>query len=341
MNHTILRHLISARTAVLAGSLLFSSVIAAQTPAYFPLQVGNTWLYRSVSINSSPPGGLEFRYQSIQVRGTEKIGETEYFDVSYFGREVALRVEPSTGDVLLYDPGTETEKPWVSLSLPVGSTFPSNVNPCPLEGQILSRTGMVDVPVGDFPDVIHVKFRGGCGDAGVTTQYYAPNVGLIRDEESDFGRAVVYRLAYYRVGNSGGLQPEVSFTVAADSPWYFTGTFLAARITLRNTAFDAVSLHFPTEQSYDLKILNDQGDVVYLWSEGKDFGMSTRDEKLASPREITYGLMVPLEGLAPGRYVAQAYLTTDPVVYFGQVGFEIVAPSGGPSTTTNGLRSRR
>src|SRR5690349_5631867 len=75
---TNFRRAFLVRTAVLTGCLLGLSSLAAQTPRYFPLEVGNTWLYRAVSINPSAQGKLDFRYQSIQVLGTEKIGDREY-----------------------------------------------------------------------------------------------------------------------------------------------------------------------------------------------------------------------------------------------------------------------
>ena len=57
----------------------------------------------------------------------------------------------------------------------------------------MTRDGMVDVPAGDFP-IVQIKFHGDCADAGVTTQYYTPNVGLIRSEETTIAGPVVYRL---------------------------------------------------------------------------------------------------------------------------------------------------
>jgi len=280
----------------------------------------------------TPPGGLDFTYQSIQVRGTEKIGDKEYFDVSYFGRDVALRVEPSTGDVFQYDQTSGTEKLWVSLNLPVGGTFPTSINPCPTQGQIISRDGMVAVAGGDFPDVVQVKYQGSCADVGVTTQYYAPNVGLLIDEETSFSGRLTYRLLYYRVGNSTGSEAEVSFMVSADRPRYFPGTVLTARLTLRNSAFEAVNLHFPSSQSYDFQILNDRGEIVYTWSRDKTFAASVRDEKLGAG-ELTYGVTAPLEGLPPGKYIARGFLTTNPIVYLAQVPFEIVAVSGNRDET--------
>ena len=338
MTHSTVRQAFVVRSAVAAGCFLFLSALSAQTPAYFPLETGNTWLYRAVRIDSSRLGALDFTYQTIRVQGTEKIGEREYFDVSYFGRDVALRVEPSTGDVLAYDQAAGMERPWVSLNLPVGGTFPTSIHPCSTEAQVVSRNGMVAVADGDFPDVVEVKFQGSCADAGLTRQYYGPNVRLLIDEETSTSGPITYRLIYYRVGNSSGVEPkEVSFTMAADSPWYFPDGFLSAQLTLRNRGKDAIALHFPSGQSYDLKILNDRSETVYVWSTGRVFDISLRDEKVTSG-EISYGISASLKGLPPGRYIAQGYLTTDPAVYFGQVAFEIVGLPGVSLTKSGGSR---
>ena len=53
----------------------------------------------------------------------------------------------------------------------------------------------------------------------------------------------------------------------------------------------------------------------------------SHDEKLG-PGELTYGTTIPLDGLAPGRYTMQAFLTTDPILYSGQVAFDVVALPG-------------
>jgi hypothetical protein len=327
------------RAAALAGTLLFGLTLSAQNPAFFPLEVGNTWLFRGVTIDPNLPGGLNVIYQSIRVLKTERIAGKEYFNVSYFGRDVALRVEPSNGDVLYYDRTAEAEAPWVSFSLPVGGTFPTGINPCPTEAQITSRDSNVAVPVGDFTNEIEVTFQGPlCADVGVTRQYYAPNIGLVRDEQTTLAGRISYILIYYRAGSaSTGPWGEVSFTMGLGSPWYFTDGLLGARLTLRNIGVDPVRLQFPSDQSFELKIFNAAGELVYTWSDGKAFAQTARDEQLGLG-EITYGVSVPLNGLPPGRYVAEAYLTTDPLTYLGRSSFEIIVP-GRPSPMTDRRRS--
>lgn len=314
---------------MLAGSFLFTLALSAQTPVYFPLEVGNTWLYRAVSIDVHNQGKLIFYTQSISVRGKEKIGSNEYFDVSYFGRDLLLRMEPSTGNVLVYDQAAGAELPWMSLGLPVGGTFDTSLNPCPTTGEIIDRNSNVAVQAGDFTDEIQVDFQSSCPDTKVTRQYYAPNVGLIRDEEATSAGKLAYLLLYYDVGGATVSGSEFSFTMALDSSRYFPGGVLGARLTLRNTAFSPVQVHFPSGQSFDLKILNDKGtESLYTWSSDKTFATIARDVTL-NPGEVTYGLTVPLQDIPPGRYVAQGCLTTDPPTSCGTVSFEI-GPIGKP-----------
>jgi hypothetical protein len=301
---------------------LLASALSAQTRNYFPLEEGNTWLYKSVTIGNPQ---LNTTYQSVRVTGRERINDREYFQVSYFGRNVLLREDESTGNVFVYDRSTGTESLWVALGLPVDGTFSSSLDPCSPQGQIVSRTAEVAVPLGSFTDEVQINFQNSCADAGVTAQYYAPNVGLIRQDQSSFAGPVVYRLVYYRVGDRTAAVPQVSFTVAVDSPVYVPGNLLNAQLTLRNSGTDGLTLHFPSGQSFDLKILNAEGEAVFVWSADKSFIAMIRDEILA-PGELTYGVTVPTDGMPAGRYVMQAFLTTDPIVYSGQLGFEIVAP---------------
>jgi len=337
MNHTIHtthKYSFLIRAASLAGCIAFASALPAQTPALFPLEVGNTWLYRPAATNSAHGDTQEFR--SIWVHGQETIAGRDYFDVSYFGREVQLRVEPSDGSVILYDRASGSEQPWLSLGLPVGGTFPTMINPCSTTGTIAAWDASVPTPAGTFANAVQVKFQGNCADAGVTQQFYAPYIGLVSSEETSFAGPVKYELFYYRVGASTASAQEVAFTVALDAPRYTAGSTLRARLTLRSSSPDPIHLHFPSGQSFDLKILDAKRNLVYLWSKGRAFTMIVRDETFG-PGEQTYALEAPLTGLPPGRYTAEAYLTTDPLMYLGDVSFEIVTSQDPQAASKQGV----
>src|SRR5215470_12540059 len=101
MIHTTHKLSYLIRIVGLAGSLAMVASLPAQTPSFFPLGVGNVWLYRSAASNASVGKIPQFR--TISVHGTENVSGRDYFNVLDFGREELLRVEPSTGAVLLYD----------------------------------------------------------------------------------------------------------------------------------------------------------------------------------------------------------------------------------------------
>jgi hypothetical protein len=309
------------QAASVASALAMASTMAAQTPNWFPLEIGNSWLYRPAPANR--PSSQESR--SISVHGKESAGGREYFQVSYFGREVLLRDISSDGSIVAYDRASNSEQPWLSLGLPVGSTFPTSISQCTTTGAIAARDAAVTVPAGTFNNVVHVRYQGSCADAGVTQQFFAPNVGLVTTEETSFAGPVKFELTYYRVGSATGGVPEVAFTVALDAPRYPQGSTLQARLTLRSTSPDPIRLHFPSGQSFDLRIYDEKGTVGDIWSKDKLFVMIIRDE-IFGPGEKTYAVTMPLPNLPPGRYIAEGYLTTDPLLYLGRVSFEIVSP---------------
>jgi hypothetical protein len=298
-------------------------MLAPALPAQdlFPLAVGNFWLYQPVRIN-----GIGFLdYRSISVHGTETIAGRDYFQVNYFGREVDLRLEPSDGSIVEYDSASGTERNWLSLGAPVGTVFPTDVSPCGVTtASIASRDTTVKAVAGQFDHAVEVSFRSNCVDVGVIRQVYAPSVGLVIDQEVAFIGSPRYDLAYYRVGSAGGEAPGVSFSTTIDSPRYPLNSLLQARLTLRNAGPVPVLLHFPSGQSFDFRIADEKGEVVWSWSSARLFAMIVRDEELGTS-ERTYGLSAPLDGLPPGRYTAIGYLTTSPQVYQAEVSFEIVS----------------
>jgi hypothetical protein len=68
---------------------------------------------------------------------------------------------------------------------------------------------------------------------------------------------------------------------------------------------------------------------VYQWSKGRFFTLAVRDEAFG-PGEKTFAIDAPLAGLPPGRYSARAWLTSDPIMYSGEVSFEIVTGANAP-----------
>jgi hypothetical protein len=287
--------------------------LPAQT--FFPLQVGNSWVYRVVE-------GRVRNAQTIDVESRESIEGTEYFKVNFFERTIYLR-PADNGSVLAYDPETKQEQLW----LPTGERERALtvMDPCSRTAHVESRTATAKTTLGEFNNLLHIRYEPNCADAGVAQQYFLPYAGLIRHELITFAGPQVYELVHFRSGYTVVDAPHQQFALSLDSSKYPAGddTQLFARLTLRNTQAEPLVLTFPSGQMFDLKIINNKGEIVYTWSADKLFPQIVTTEQIG-PGEKNWSLDAPIGTLAPGRYVVEAYLVTAPLMYSARVGFEVV-----------------
>jgi hypothetical protein len=303
-------------------TVLSTTALAQTSPAeYFPLQTGNSWLLRAAGSGSASE--TESTYRSITVGAQETIQGREYFNVRYLGRAVTLRAEPD-GAIVSLNRESGMEQPWLNLGLPAGGTFESHIDDCTTSGRVESRDATIVTPIGEFRNALHISFQGSCADAGTSAQHYVAGIGPVSHTEANLAGPRKYDLVYYRAGSSHMTSQEMSFTVALDARVYRIGGVMGVRLTARSTDPQPIQMHFPSGQSYDLKIIDANGNVVYTWSASRIFPLIIRDEQFG-PGELSYGFSVPLNetGLPPGRYKAQAYITTAPVMFLGEVPFEI------------------
>jgi hypothetical protein len=82
---------------------------------------------------------------------------------------------------------------------------------------------------------------------------------------------------------------------------------LKVGITLSHKGPQPLTLEFPSGQTYDIAILNDKGERIYVWSADKLFLQAMRTEKINEKRVWTELLPIPLSA---GRYTVEAFLTT-------------------------------
>ncbi len=119
--------------------------------------------------------------------------------------------------------------------------------------------------------------------------------------------------------------PELDTEIELDHETYppSSASQLTARLMIRNSTADPVTLTFPTGQMYDLEIHDDEGKVVYQWSRDKAFPQMVTTMQIQYEKD--YAISAPLANLKPGRYVVQAWLTVEgpPRAYSGSARFEI------------------
>ena len=305
------------KTIINKLTLLSITAVSCFAADYFPLQTGNSWVYRATP-------GVGTIVATVNVGSVVTISGRDYYQLQSFDRNLLIR-QADNGSLLQYSTDTKTESVWLPFGLadiePAQSGSTSTGDCSGTVSSVKSNTSL-STPLGDFSNVLAIRYTPTCADAGVTAQYFLPFVGLIRQEQTSFAGPVVYDLIYSRTGVTNIDVQTIGFTTALDSPSYKSGqeAFGVARLTLR--ASEPVKLTFPSGQSFDLRITNEKGESVYQWAIAKLFIQIVREEQ-AGPGDRTWAIEFPVGQFPPGKYKAEAWLTTQPEQYRASVGFEV------------------
>jgi hypothetical protein len=301
------------------GLLAATIAVSCFGQDYFPLHVGNQWVYRQTGRIAGEP---------VVVHITEgRQFRTRFFDGPYYvllqglpGGPAWLR-QDENGVLYQFDPDTEQETVWARFRTAQGETYRTSINPCNGTARVESRNQTVKVPAGEYGGALAISYPGAnCADAGLTEDVFLPWIGLVKRTSLTIAGPHTLELAYARVGGVTVLgEPEVSFQLALDKPRYEAGQQVTARFTVRATQSEPLELIFPSGQRFDLVFRNERGDVVYRWSEGRAFTLALGTERIFGERNWVVQAPVPAE---PGSYIAEGWLTTTPPrVFRSQIGF--------------------
>ena len=211
---------------------------------YFPLQVGNQWIYRN-----------QLGVHTVEVVRTQAFEGREYFLLrGAFGGDAWVR-KSDDGTVWQWDQESKTEKVRLQLNTPQGGSFETVIDPCNHRGIMISRESKVSTPVADFTDALEISYpSANCADAGLEREYYAPWIGLVTSSGITIAGPRRSELIYARLGGVTVLTPrEVGFGLALDKAVYDGGE-LVARVTLRNTQSKPLTLVFSSGQTFELVI---------------------------------------------------------------------------------------
>lgn len=310
--------MLGIRTSTAEFLLLLSvaAPLSAAGPDYFPLQVGNSWVYRAAQARTN-------RVQTISVDAIESVDGRDYYRVQFFERTVYVR-PLADGSLVAYDRNMKQEQPWLPFGLAEGQRTQTEFDNCSRSVMVRSKSASLKTTLGDFNNALLLAYEPNCADAGVASQYFLPYIGLLQQESATIAGPLKYELVYSRTGFTNVDAKEVGFTMALDSQTYdrVGNPEMFVRLTLRSTNTNPVPLTFPSGQSFDLKIYNDRGGIVYVWSADKIFTLAIRNAQLG-PGERSWALTAPIAQLPAGRYAAEGYLTTQPRMYSAVVQFEV------------------
>jgi len=275
--------------ALLSAGTLFAGDL-------FPLQFGNTWTYRESKT------GQEFtmRVSTPLVHD----GQVYYSLLGYASKTLFVRQNESRDLVYLSDEA-DREIPLTVFMPNDRAWWEAPFRPCDQEGQAQSKRA--------DGDLLEIRYRSfGCADAGVTSEQYAENIGMVRRVSTSILGPVQFDLVYARVGNILiDASPHARFTVSVVRPPVADYIQVGLRLKLESAL--PLTLAFRSSQEYDAVLRDGDGRVVWQWSADQVFAQlehqrSVNGEWTASvhlPRSI-----LPADESQARTYSLQAWITT-------------------------------
>ena len=233
-----------------------------------------------------------------------------YYPVNGYGVEQLL-VRLGEQDGLVYlDEEHDREILLTSFQPFEGGFWNAPGRVCEQEGQTQLKHGEHNGPGGYWPYVLEIKYRSySCADAGVLSEQYAENIGMLRRVNNTIAGPRTYDLVYARLGNQVIDSSQRGRFTAAIVATHDDRWDVALRLDLGTSP--ALSLRFPTAQEYEVVLRDAAGTAVWTWSYGQAF-VPAFHEKVVSGEWIV-DVSVPCASsslAASGPYTIEGWLTT-------------------------------
>ncbi len=270
-----------ARTFI--SSLFLAAAAAfAQVPDYFPLEVGNVWIYR---VRGAPPRPGDTTTTVEVTRAAQFAGVTYYLLNEYRRGEFWVRND-GAGRIYQYDEKAGTESLWYDFSRKIGDTYPTTLPTCCGRAHVRDTAATKSVALGDFANVLYQLDYPGVFQIGITEENFFPYVGLLFRSENTGGPAMRSQdLVYAKISGVTVLNASGLGFGAARASGY-------VRLFLNNNTGAPIRVVFASGQTFELTLRDENGKILYRWSDGKGFTLALRPVDLP-PGETSWPVMLP------------------------------------------------
>jgi hypothetical protein len=258
---------------------------------FFPLKPGSQWTYQ----RKGPAAATQWEV-SVAEPAEPEPGVRHVLLSGYFPGVARLVRSDRANAVLETSSWSQHESLWYLLGAPVGTAWVLQLAPLPTMGpvsacvdgaklRLVSRGESVSVPAGEFTHVVRVDWTTRCRDAGITSEWFAPDVGLVRRVEDSIAGPVVSELVDAVVGELHLPRPAWNTALTLDRPVYVNDLMPAlggpqplpevrGSFVLSNATEIPIELRFSGCRSVAIVVRNERGDGV-LTAHGDDGGCCT------------------------------------------------------------------
>ncbi len=317
---------------------------------YLPLSVGNEYHYDIFDMVRNVVGHVDNQIVTSATAG----GWTYYKNSNFLGEEIWLTEDEignvgfytSYGPSLLYNFSAGDGNSW-TIYLD-GENFYYGAT-----ATISFLSGTITVPAGTFSNPVRITYDVP-DDAPVGTilkQYFIEGVGLVKEVRKDINglvksielkRAVVNGHVYGVDENNGGdvesgngsLEVKVStnkfnYTLhyrsrgAEQGPGNYAD--IKVKISITNNTGTAININRLNGQKYDIKVYDQNGEVIYDWANGRFFTQAAENTTINPGQTLTYTETISVKFPDQGIYQVEME-TAGNIKFSGKVAISCVIP---------------
>lgn len=225
--------------------------------------------------------------------------------------------EAGDSRIWVYNPLSGYGERMVDMAANVGQTFNTPLGECNSQAVIAERGASVTTPAGTFNSTVRVDFSGSCDNEGLKSVWFVRGIGPVQWLQHSIFGPLYYAMDAAAIGDI--LLPNLpELTVSASFP---VGRVIlddhdsiSASLTLTNNSDQPVELNFRNGQTFDIFIVDGEGEVVRQWSYNRAFTQALQSITLAAGASQSFGDELSLttdagEPLDIGTYLLRIELT--------------------------------
>lgn len=278
---------------------------SANAGAYLPLTSGDTAYYNR-------QGADELKLTVTATEGNWRkiqnfLGDDSRWVNSAPSSE-AVYIKGSTGKIQLL----------ANFNDPVGARYAFNLGICSTGARLAQKNLTLTTEAGTFNKVVRLDFINNCTDVGLTSAWFAPQVGLIQWNSLTKMSENIVSLAAAKI--AGKEYPAaLGLVMSAETPLsqVAIGHALTTVVSVANNSASPAELTFAGGQNYDAILLDANGQEVKRWSDGRTFNKMIRIESMAAGEKRNFVISmkaVDRDGLAlpEGQYTLRVEFKGQP-----------------------------
>jgi hypothetical protein len=278
--------------------MIFTAAASLTATPFLPLAPGNTWTYRDAATGHS---------FTVQVGTQVFLNQRIYHTLrGYVSQQLLVRVN-EYDNIVYWDEEKGEDVLLTSFEVVPRAWWEAPARECDQQGQTEEVRAVHDGPAGRW-NALQIRYRTfSCADAGLESEQYAENIGMVRRVVNTIAGPRTFDLVYARMGGvtiSGG--KVGGFTVTAE-PW--SGFWLVTmRVDLPPET--SITANFPSAQEYDLRLRDTRGNILWTWSADKLFAQIVHERQIRDG--FSASVVVPHPPAVPEGphfYTIEAWLT--------------------------------